>query len=91
MSLGKKDIILDISTKAQISRHTSKLLFDKFIGIIKHQSKSKIIKISNFGTFNKHISPERVGRNPKTKDSYIISKRAKLSFKSSKSIKNILN
>ena len=91
MSLGKKDIAKNISSKAQVSLHTSKRLLDKLIELIKYQSRSKTVKIPRFGRFQTHITPTRLGRNPKTKEVYTILKRSKLSLTPSQHIKNILN
>ena len=66
MSLGKKDIIHNISSKAQISQLNSRRIFDSILDLIKSHSKSKIIKLSNFGSFQTKITPARSGRNPKT-------------------------
>ena len=52
---------------------------------------SRKVKISNFGTFYEHTSPKRIGRNPKTKEEFIIKKRKKLAFKSSSFVKKSLN
>ena len=90
MSLGKKDIVNNIYSEASFSKSTAKDLLESFINIIKSNS-SKNIKISNFGTFSIKTTPERVGRNPKTKKEYIISKRKKLVFKASAVLKNNLN
>ena len=90
MSLGKKDIVKNIKSKARISSSDSKSLLDKLLQLIKDNNKRKI-KISGFGTFQTHISPQRLGRNPKTKEKFVISSRKKLSFKSSNSVKKILN
>ncbi len=90
MSLGKKDIVNNISSEAFLLKSTAKDLLDTFINIIKSNS-SKNIKISNFGTFSMKTTPERVGRNPKTKKEYTISKRKKLVFKASTFVKNNLN
>ena len=90
MSLGKKDIVKNIISKAHISSNDSKHLLDNLIQLIKNNRMSKT-KISGFGTFHTHITPERLGRNPKTKEKFVISSRRKLSFKSSNSVKKILN
>ncbi len=71
-------------------KSTAKDLLESFIDIIKSNS-SKNIKISNFGTFSVKTTPERVGRNPKTKKEYIISKRKKLTFQASSVVKKNLN
>ena len=91
MSLGKKDISKNISTKAHISLKKSERILNNFLELLKNKSKSNTLKISNFGTFDRKISPERVGRNPKSKQEYVIKKRSKLIFKNSKNVKSILN
>ena len=48
-------------------------------------------KISNFGTFYIHESPKKIGRNPITKEEFIIQKRKKLAFKASSLIKSEIN
>ena len=91
MSFGKKDICNNISSKALISKDTSKEFFTNFLNIVTLKSKSKIVKISNFGTFYTKNTPQRLGRNPKTKEECIISKRSKLIFKPSNKIRSIIN
>ena len=91
MSLGKKDIIKNISAKAHISSKSSQKFLTKFIDLIGSESFNSSVKISKFGTFYMHNSPKRVGRNPKTKEEFIIEKRSKLALKVSQNIKNFLN
>ena len=91
MSLGRKDIIKNVSSKAFISSNVSSDILNSFIKLIKNNSKDKILKISSFGTFLTKKSPERIGRNPKTKEQFLISERSKLTFKSSNQVKSIIN
>ena len=91
MSLSKRDISKNISFETQISNKESLKLVNAFIGLVSSESKEKIVKISKFGTFYTHTSPKRTGRNPKTKELFVISKRSKLSFKTSLIIKNLIN
>ena len=90
MSLGKKDIIKNISSKALFSSSDSSKFLEFFIRFIK-ENNNKNIKISNFGTFIPHTSPKRIGRNPKTKQEFIIQPRKKVKFKASSHTKSILN
>jgi integration host factor subunit alpha len=90
MSLGKKDIIKNISSKAQLSSSESYDIFHSFLNFIKY-NKSNIVKISNFGSFRLHKSPMRIGRNPKTKEEFMIRSRNTLKFKASNALKGILN
>ena len=91
MSLGKKDISLNIYTEAQILSSDSKKFLNSFLDLIKKKSNISTVKISGFGSFYYKESPQRIGRNPKTKKIFPISKRHKLRFKSSNKIKSFLN
>ena len=91
MSFGKKDICNNISSKALISKDKSKEILRNFLNLVTSKSKSRIVKISNFGTFYTKNTPQRLGRNPKTKEEFIILKRSKLFFKPSNKIRSIIN
>ena len=91
MSFGKKDICINISSKALIPKDKSKDFFETFLNLVSSKSKSKVVKISNFGTFYCKNTPQRLGRNPKTKEEFVISKRSKLFFKPSNKIRSIIN
>lgn len=91
MSLGKKDITKNISTKAHFSLKDSKKFLNSFFKLLKDKGRNNSIKISKFGTFEKKITPQRIGRNPKTKEKYLISARKSLSFTASKNLLNIVN
>ena len=91
MSLGKKDISKNISTKAHISLKTSEKVLNSFLDILKDKGRNNILKISKFGTFETKISPERIGRNPKTKEEVMISERNVIKFKPSNFLINLIN
>ncbi len=91
MSLKKSDIAKSISLKANTSDYVSKNIVNCFIDLIKSESSLSDVKIANFGTFTNKISPQRVGRNPKTGEEYIISERIKLNFIVSNKVKEQLN
>tara|TARA_B100001559_G_C16494898_1_gene620240 strand:- start:40 stop:315 length:276 start_codon:yes stop_codon:yes gene_type:complete len=91
VSLGKKDISKNISTKAHFSLNESENFLNSFLKLLKDKGRKNIIKISKFGTFEKKITPQRIGRNPKTKEEFIINKRSKFTFKSSNNVKSFLN
>ena len=90
MSLGKKDIVKNISSETFLIKATSKQILETFLKLIK-DNKYRQVKISNFGTFYIHVSPKRIGRNPITKQEFIIQKRKKLAFKASPLIKSEIN
>lgn len=90
-----------MATKASISKFLSeemgitllesKKFINSFLDCILDNSFKKRIKLNGFGTFFIHRSPQRIGRNPKTKESYIIKPRKKIIFKASQTIKKIIN
>ena len=88
MSFGKKDINKNISTRAHLSNDTCNKFLVKFLDIIKNTSKTKIVKISNFGTFSVKKKNSRLGRNPKTGDEKEITARNVISFYPSKTMKS---
>ena len=61
---------------------------DNSLNIIK---KYKKIKLTNFGTFFIKSKKSRLGRNPKTKEQKLISKRNVVIFKPSKEFKTFIN
>lgn len=91
MSLTKKNISINIAKKSLISAAEGSEVLDLFLSLIKNNSKSKIVKISGFGSFFYKKTPQRIGRNPKTIDSYIIPIQNKLSFRPSNNIKGSIN
>ena len=91
MSLTKRDIAKNISLSNNLTLSESTKLLDTFIQKIIILSKRSNLKLSNFGTFSYKYTPKRVGRNPKTKEEFIITNRKKLSFSSSKKVKKLIN
>jgi len=91
MSFSKKDIAKNISSSINLSEAESKLLLNSFINFIKTKSKKSSLKIASFGTFLTKKSPQRIGRNPKTKQEFIISERSKLKFSASNKLRNLIN
>ena len=67
------------------------LIDDFFLTIIESLKKEKKIKISKFGTFSIRNKKSRIGRNPKTRETKVISKRDVVLFKASKEFKDLVN
>ena len=91
MSFSKNDIAKNISKKSLVSAGESKIILESFLSIIKSSSKLRPVKLSSFGTFSFKKTPKRLGRNPKTKDSYIIPSMNKLNFRPSNKLKKKIN
>ncbi len=67
------------------------LLEDIFELILNNLIEHKKLKIAKFGTFELRKKKQRIGRNPKTKESKIISARNVILFKPSKEFKKYIN
>ena len=63
-------------------------LLKKILFLLKDKKK---LKLSRFGTFSIRQKKSRVGRNPKTKESKVISSRDVVLFKPSKEFKELVN
>ena len=90
VTFTKKSLINNISKKEGLSKKDSSFFLEEVIKYLQHNKNSKIT-LSNFGTFSMKKRPSRVGRNPKTLESYKIPARRKFFFEPSKLIKKILN
>ena len=91
MNFSKTNIIKNISKKSLVSAADATSILESFLLSIKNKSKLRSVKLSRFGSFSYKKTPKRLGRNPKTKDSYIIPEYNKLNFKPSNQIKEKLN
>ena len=92
INLTKKDLVNTIYMQVGFSKNiTENLIEDFFLSIIDNLKKNKKVKISNFGTFTLREKKNRIGRNPKTKEEKIISKRNVVLFKPSKDFKTLIN
>ena len=91
MNFSKTNIIKNISNKSLASSGDATSILELFLLLIKNKSKLRSVKLSGFGSFSFKKTPKRLGRNPKTKDSYIIPELNKLNFKPSNKIKEKLN
>jgi len=92
INLTKKDIINSIYMQIGFSRKISETLLDDILQIIlKNIIEHKKVKIAKFGTFTLRNKKQRIGRNPKTKETKIITERNVILFKASKEFKNYIN
>ena len=74
------------------SKKISETLLDDVLEIIlKNIIKYQKVKIAKFGTFILRKKNQRVGRNPKTKETKIILERNVILFKASKEFKKYIN
>ena len=85
------DLVKDLSLKTGYSQSYSKKIIDDLINIFIQNIKSGNLNLKNIGSFKVLNKKERIGRNPKTKEEFIITSRKSLSFTSSKKIIDNLN
>ena len=91
MNLSKNNIVKNIAKKSLVSAGEASDILESFLLLIKGEAKLKSVKLSSFGSFSFKKTPKRLGRNPKTNDSYIIPVLNKLNFKPSNKIKENIN
>jgi integration host factor subunit alpha len=87
----KKNIVDDLSENTGFSTNYSKKIINDFIFIISEEIKNNNFNLKNIGSFKLINKNERLGRNPKTNEKFIISSRKSISFTVSKKILSILN
>ena len=92
INLTKKEIVNSIYMQIGFSKKISEtLLEDVFQIILNNIISGNKVKIAKFGTFVLRNKKQRIGRNPKTKESKIISSRNVILFKPSNELKNYIN
>ena len=92
INLTKQQIVNSIYMQIGYSKNIAENLLEDFFDIIfKNLKENKKIKIAKFGTFELRLKKSRIGRNPKTKESKIISERNVILFKPSKELKKKIN
>ena len=92
INLTKKDLVNFVYMQLGFSKQISENLIEDFLTTIVTNIKSeKKLKLSKFGTFSIRQKKSRIGRNPKTKESKVISSREVVLFKPSKEFKEFIN
>ena len=92
INLTKKDLVNSIYMQLGFSKQISENLVNDFLStIIKNIKIEKKLKLSKFGTFSIRQKKSRIGRNPKTKETKLISSRYVVLFKPSKEFKEFIN
>ena len=92
INLTKKDLVNLIYMQIGFSKQISENLIEDFLStIVSNITKEKKLKLSKFGTFTIRNKKSRIGRNPKTKETKMISSRKVILFKPSKEFKKFIN
>ena len=92
VNLTKKDLVNLVYMQLGFSKQISENLIEDFFStILKNLTEEKKLKILKFGTFSIRQKKSRIGRNPKTKETKMISSRQVVLFKPSKEFKELIN
>jgi integration host factor subunit alpha len=92
INLTKKDLVNLVYMQLGFSKQISENLIEDFLStIVLDIQKEKKLKLSKFGTFSIRKKKSRIGRNPKTKETKMISSRDVVLFKPSKEFKDFVN
>ena len=92
INLTKKDLVNLVYMQLGFSKQISENLIEDFLStIVSNIKQEKKLKLSKFGTFSIREKKSRIGRNPKTKETKMISCRDVVLFKPSKEFKDFVN
>ena len=92
INLTKKNLVNLVYMQLGFSKQISENLIEDFLStIVSNIQKEKKLKLSKFGTFTIRQKKSRIGRNPKTKETKMISSRDVVLFKPSKEFKDFVN
>ena len=92
INLTKKDLVNLVYMQLGFSKQISENLIEDFLStIVSNIKNEKKLKLSKFGTFTIRQKKSRIGRNPKTKETKVISSREVVLFKPSKEFKEFVN
>ena len=88
--IKKIDLVKNLSSESGFSKNFSKKLIEDLIKSLIENIKTGDFNLKNVGSFKIINKNERLGRNPKTKEEFIISSRKTISFNVSKKISKSL-
>ena len=86
-TINKLHLSFNLSKELGYSVNLSKKIIDNLIDKIIQNIKDDNFNLKNIGKFKIIQKKERIGRNPKTKEKFLISSRKSLSFTPSKNLK----
>ena len=90
-NITKIDIAKELSIKTGYSLELSKILINNLLIVLISSIKKNKLSLKNIGTFRLINKSERVGRNPITKENFVITSRKSISFIASKKLLSVVN
>ena len=92
MNVTKKDLIDSLKKNSDLDNAKADEFVNLFFNKIKSElQKNQLVKISGFGIFEVIHTKQRIGRNPKTLEEYVIPSIQKVRFTLSPKLKKIIN
>lgn len=90
--MNKTELIAAIAEKTELSKKDSEKALKAFIDVVTEElKKGEKVQLVGFGTFEVAERPERVGRNPQTKEEMTIPASKAPKFKVGKALKDVIN
>ena len=90
-NITKYDFSKNISDKTGFPISLSRKIVDDLFVIFIEMIKNNDLVLKNIGSFKLSKKNERIGRNPKTKEEFLISGRKSIRFIVSKNLSKVLN
>jgi len=90
-NITKIDIAKELSKKTGYSLELSKILINNLLIVLISAIKKNKLNLKNIGTFRLINKSERIGRNPITKENFVITSRKSISFIPSKKLLSVVN
>ena len=90
-NLTKIDIAKELSKKTGYSLELSKILINNLLIVLISAIRKNKLNLKNIGTFRLINKSERIGRNPITKENFVITSRKSISFIASKKLLSVVN
>lgn len=92
MNITKAELVNSLCATVKIGRNDAKILVENFFEqICVALSSGTDVKISGFGNFTMRNKSERPGRNPRTGEEVVITRRRVVTFKQGQALKRTTN
>ncbi len=90
--MNKAELVAAIAEKTELSKKDSEKALKAFIDVVTEElTKGEKVQLVGFGTFEVSERPERIGRNPQTKENITIPASKAPKFKAGKALKDVIN
>ena len=90
--MNKSELIAAVVEKTELSKKDAEKALKAFEDVITEElKKGEKVQLVGFGTFEVTERAERMGRNPKTKETMVIAASKAPKFKAGKSLKDAVN